>query len=523
MIGYIRARCPAPLLALSLMLFGVLVWGGFNTAMHATNRLEFCLSCHEMADYIYPEYQRSLHASNSAGVAASCADCHVPRSWGAMVLRKIEASGELWQKLTGSINTPERFESRRLEMAKKVWSEMKENDSRECRNCHDYATMDPLRQSPAARLRHISAMEKGNTCIDCHKGIAHRAVHNRLSESELLQLAEPRDEYRRPMPPRWSALQHIRERSYRHLSVDEKGAPTPAASPLPPPRPKPTAFPEVAWSTIPATPLTLFYPGQASLEWTLRGEAHAGARAVKAGERCFNCHDQKLHEMGERIVSGVVLEPQPLPGKRGSIAVKLRAAYDDDYLYLHLSWPDSPSRLDAERMEPKNRVKVAMMVVGDAIRYGEEAGCWVSCHDDSNGMEQGESNGDIGKYLQHTRERSEAMREGRFVDLLRYRIDEGVVDDGHIYQARVMTGGQGADFRARLDGGVWQVEMRRRLTSLQPSDISFERTKLYSVGFAIHDDYSRGRYHHVSVGYRLGFDNDYADINAVRLDAHSHH
>ncbi|MBI4989895.1 MAG: NapC/NirT family cytochrome c, partial [Rhodocyclales bacterium] len=29
---------------------GIIFWGGFNTAMEATNTLEFCISCHEMRD-----------------------------------------------------------------------------------------------------------------------------------------------------------------------------------------------------------------------------------------------------------------------------------------------------------------------------------------------------------------------------------------------------------------------------------------------------------------------------------------
>ncbi|HLY95659.1 MAG TPA: NapC/NirT family cytochrome c, partial [Sideroxyarcus sp.] len=28
------------------LLAGIVLWGGFNTAMEATNDLEFCISCH---------------------------------------------------------------------------------------------------------------------------------------------------------------------------------------------------------------------------------------------------------------------------------------------------------------------------------------------------------------------------------------------------------------------------------------------------------------------------------------------
>ncbi len=39
------------------MIVGIIFWGGFNTAMEATNTMEFCVSCHEMADNVYEEYK----------------------------------------------------------------------------------------------------------------------------------------------------------------------------------------------------------------------------------------------------------------------------------------------------------------------------------------------------------------------------------------------------------------------------------------------------------------------------------
>ena len=48
------------------------------------------------------------------------------------------------------------------------------NDSLECRNCHQYDSMDLTRQSPRAGQIHQQYLGTGQkTCIDCHKGIAH--------------------------------------------------------------------------------------------------------------------------------------------------------------------------------------------------------------------------------------------------------------------------------------------------------------------------------------------------------------
>ncbi|MDO8989956.1 MAG: NapC/NirT family cytochrome c [Sideroxyarcus sp.] len=154
---------------------GIIFWGGFNTAMEATNKLEFCISCHEMRDTVYEEYKLSVHYSNRTGVRAVCSDCHVPKDWVHKMKRKIQASGELWGKLTGTIDTKEKFEAKRLELARHEWARMRASDSRECRNCHSYEGMNTEEQDPSAKIKHAQAAkpDSGKTCIDCHKGITH--------------------------------------------------------------------------------------------------------------------------------------------------------------------------------------------------------------------------------------------------------------------------------------------------------------------------------------------------------------
>jgi nitrate/TMAO reductase-like tetraheme cytochrome c subunit len=51
-------------------------------------------------------------------------------------MRKMQASLEVWGHLTGKIDTKEKFEKHRYEMAVNEWTRMKKNDSQECRNCH---------------------------------------------------------------------------------------------------------------------------------------------------------------------------------------------------------------------------------------------------------------------------------------------------------------------------------------------------------------------------------------------------
>ena len=157
-----------------LVLAGIVGWGGFNTAMELTNQEQFCISCHEMENNVYQEYRNTIHASNRSGVRATCPDCHVPRDWSHKIVRKIQASNEVLHKVLGSIDTPEKFEAKRLQLAKNEWARMKKTDSRECRNCHNYNSFDYAEQNRRSAKMHQVGLNEGQTCIDCHKGIAHR-------------------------------------------------------------------------------------------------------------------------------------------------------------------------------------------------------------------------------------------------------------------------------------------------------------------------------------------------------------
>jgi len=170
MIGKICKRCSLALLFIAFI-SGILLWGAFNTALEATNDMDFCISCHEMKENVYQEYRHTIHYSNRTGVRATCPDCHVPREWEHMLVRKIKATNELMHKALGSIDTAEKFQAKRLELARHVWKAMKDTDSRECRNCHGFSAMDMSRQSSTI---HSLSQKRGKTCIDCHKGIAHQ-------------------------------------------------------------------------------------------------------------------------------------------------------------------------------------------------------------------------------------------------------------------------------------------------------------------------------------------------------------
>ncbi|QZA77259.1 NapC/NirT family cytochrome c [Deefgea tanakiae] len=159
--------------AIVAFLVGIIFWGGFNTALEMTNTEEFCLSCHEMKSNVYPEYQETVHYTNRSGVRATCPDCHVPHEWGPKMIRKIQASREIWGKVFGTIDTREKFIDKRIDLAQSEWRRMKANNSQECRNCHNYEYFDYMEQNSRSANAHQKGLSEGMTCIDCHKGIAH--------------------------------------------------------------------------------------------------------------------------------------------------------------------------------------------------------------------------------------------------------------------------------------------------------------------------------------------------------------
>lgn len=179
-LGWDTLRKPSVHFSLGFLVIGgfiagIIFWGGFNTALEATNTEKFCISCHEMEDNVYEELKTTIHFTNRSGVRATCPDCHVPHNWTDKIARKMQASKEVWGKIFGTINTREKFLAHRKRLSENEWRRLKANDSLECRNCHNFDYMDFSVQSERAAVQHSTSLASGEkTCIDCHKGIAHR-------------------------------------------------------------------------------------------------------------------------------------------------------------------------------------------------------------------------------------------------------------------------------------------------------------------------------------------------------------
>ncbi|MFV0332577.1 MAG: NapC/NirT family cytochrome c [Tropicimonas sp.] len=570
---------------------GILAWGAFNTAMEMTNTPQFCISCHEMRDNVYQEYTGTIHDVNRSGVGAVCSDCHVPKDWTHKIIRKIQASKELYGKVVGTISTPEKFDAKRLELAMHEWERMKNSDSRECRNCHDFESMLPEKQQPRARQQHLNAIESGQTCIDCHKGIAHLDLRDRADEEYIEALEAPNPKFAREIPEIYLAslarveaaeaaaaeaaaaeARAAREaEAGRIASAVEKALAEERAKAEPADAGGEAAAPAAAsaaasgqevasdidWSAVEPVGVTMFYPGQASFEWVQNGRNHGGARPfTKGGDNCSTCHAKELADMGQRIVTGEKLEPTPIPGKRGSIDATVQATHDEENLYLRLQFQAAAHTpvpfVDGGMMDPDNPVKVAMMIAGTGIEYVEQAGCWATCHNDNRYMPDapdeaalaaaGEMAARIGateyvtKYIAESRSEIELrgrndkplggwdkLKEeadiaafldgGTFMDVLRAEPAGG--DNGHILDARRAATGAALETSLMQDGETWTAVIKRPLVTGAPGDVAIEAGQVYTVGFAIHDDFTTGRFHHVSLDWKMALDDPAAGINVV--------
>jgi len=308
---------------------------------------------------------------------------------------------------------------------------MEARDSKECRNCHDFKTMDPEKQKDRSVVKHEGAMEDGKTCIECHKGIAHKPVRDKLTDAELEELEKPVKDYIRTIPPSYKeglarATQREKDAdAKRQAEVDDKvkaavavaearaaaaaaqkaAADNPQATNAPAqPQPSTPATGQVAaaaggvvadkidWAGVPAKTIGFFYPGQASFEWVQNGREHGGARAfLRGGDRCVTCHDKEVRDMGAKIVSGEKAEPTPIPGKRGNVDVGVQVAYDADRLHFRFQWKNVAHVpvpfADGGKLDPTNQVKLAVTLAkAEGIERIDQAGCWTSCHSDARSM-----------------------------------------------------------------------------------------------------------------------------------------
>jgi hypothetical protein len=434
---------------------------------------------------------------------------------------KVMAARDVIGHIMGTVDTPEKFEAHRLTMAQRVWEKMKAADSKECRNCHDFSTMDTTKQKDRSVVKHEGAVADGKTCIDCHKGIAHKPVHH-LLENQQSQAAAGHES----KPP-----QQAQPEPPAAPKADDKNTQTasPAPTVIPPAPAQPvkaatkaeagsTAAPAATvssvtaldWSKVPSRQIKVFYPGQAALEWVMNKADHSSvADIVEKKRACAKCHEGDANEIGAAIVAGkpvgvskTVLEPNPPAGKTGFMPVIFQATHDGSKIYFRFEWV--PPKTGDKKMDPKNEVKVTMMFDGGGTVEGSEInGCWATCHADLRTMKDAKDDKKT-KYIS-----GGDLAGGKFMDLIQFRSGKGQSPvDGWVDSQRHMEGGKShLKAEGKKEGNKWVVTFERNLAGGGKGDHAIVADKVYNFGFAIHEDYTNARFHYVSLGYQFGLDN----------------
>lgn len=301
------------------------------------------------------------------------------------------------------------------------------------------------------------------------------------------------------------------------------------------------------WDKVAPRKMTLFYPGQAGLEWVMNKPDHSAVPDIVDKKRaCAKCHEGDASEIGDKVIAGkplgsskTVLEPSPPKGKAGWVPVSFQAAHDGNKIYFRFEWTSPKS--DGSQADPKNEVKLTLMFDGGGTVDGAALnGCWGTCHMDLRTMPDASDTakgharakalgwGDgVTKYLAESRSAistakprggwdklksdadiAAALKSGKFLDLIQFRSGKGEKPvDGHVLDARHMAGGKSlVKAEGKKEGNKWVVVFERTLAAGGPGDHAIVADKTYNFGFAIHEGHADDRHHYVSLGYQFNLD-----------------
>ncbi|HET6603172.1 MAG TPA: ethylbenzene dehydrogenase-related protein [Xanthomonadaceae bacterium] len=287
----------------------------------------------------------------------------------------------------------------------------------------------------------------------------------------------------------------------------------------------------VDWNTVPETQVVLFYPGQASWEWALTERDHSGAPKFREGKDCRGCHDGEQAEMGTKIVAGGPLEPGPIAGKSGSLALGVQVARDADNLLLRLRF--TGAEVSSKSMDPDVHARVTVMIGDASVKESMRAGCWASCHDDLDGMHSAPAGTELTKYLGASRNKlsrqgggsdyksDEAlqalMAQGAFLEYWQARLNPGKpaeASSGYVLARREQHAAPVVAAQATQDGRQWTVVLTRPLQPTGTGQKKLAPGTTYAIGFAVHDDHAAHRYHFVSLEYTFALDAGEVDFVA---------
>jgi hypothetical protein len=269
------------------------------------------------------------------------------------------------------------------------------------------------------------------------------------------------------------------------------------------------------WSKVAKRDITVFHAGVTPMDWVSKKSEHGGSTGLRKGESCVGCHEEKgtLNFDFKRLATKE-LEPVGSP-KTQMFPVSVQAVYDKENLYMRLSFTapaDAAADAPREERDPKHEVKVAVMLMGSKVPQADQLGCWASCHADVRSMPGAKP--DKKKYLVGA-----SLAGDVYADYFQWKSGVGGKGalhlDGHVATERINKNGKAlvkADGESK--GGTYTVTFTRKMTGGE-GDMALAEGSVVPFGIAIHTDRTVYRFHHVSLGYKLGIGAD-GDVKAIK-------
>ncbi|NEV63964.1 cytochrome c3 family protein [Thiorhodococcus minor] len=159
-------------------LLAVIVSGSWiltESALQATSGEAFCSTCHSMTPFA-ETYAADVHGGNNPkGLAAACADCHLPHDSesGYLIAKMKTGLYDLWAETLTLFKEPDWLANleRRAQFV---------YDSG-CASCHSRLA-EAQGQTEAGQFAHRAYFEGGTMkCVTCHDRVGHAGLRDRLA------------------------------------------------------------------------------------------------------------------------------------------------------------------------------------------------------------------------------------------------------------------------------------------------------------------------------------------------------
>jgi cytochrome c-type protein NapC len=210
----------------------------------------------------------------------------------------------------------------------------------------------------------------------------------------------------------------------------------------------------------------------------------------------------------------------------------VQVANDGTKLYFRLQWKETGAV--GSKMEPKFAARASVFLADAAMKESVRSGCWAACHDDVEDMKSAGA-APQEKYLGATRaklsrsggganlkpqaEIDALLAAGTFIQYWTAALNPGqpaTVGSGYILDKPHAAATSAAAAEATFANGEWTVVLSGPLKGAGPGQKTFATGGIYPIGIAIHDGFTKGRWHYASYVQSLAIDSGKADLVATK-------